>query len=335
MDDSLKGKKVLLIATAFFGYELKMKRSIEKMGAEVHFFDERSINKSWEKALIKISPGIFRRRTLKYYEQIIENCKNISFDYLYVYGATMIDRHILEIISSKVEITKKILYLADSKIGDRRYEEMYSFFDKVVTFDKGDYQYYKDKVDNISFLPLFYSDEYICDDNYTDIEYDISFVGTIHTDRMRFLNKIRKEAEKLGLKVMYYCYLPGKFMYFYYWIIDKEFRKMNINDFKYKKISANEIKKIMEKSYCILDAQYPKNRGLTMRTIETLGMKRKLITANNDIIDYNFYRENNIMLVERNEPHITKAFFESPYEQIDEEIYCQYHIDQWIKSLFS
>ena len=51
MGKTMNGLNVLLIATSFFGYEKKMKEAIEKNGAIVNYYDERSIKSSYEKAL--------------------------------------------------------------------------------------------------------------------------------------------------------------------------------------------------------------------------------------------------------------------------------------------
>ena len=51
---------------------------------------------------------------------------------------------------------------------------------------------------------------------------------------------------------------------------------------------------IFSDSRCILDAPQAGQVGLTIRTIECLGAKRKLVTTNSDIKNYDFYNENNI-----------------------------------------
>ena len=60
---NLDGKKILFIAPAFFGYEIKIADKMVALGAKVDFYDERSITKSYEKALLKINPQIFRKKT--------------------------------------------------------------------------------------------------------------------------------------------------------------------------------------------------------------------------------------------------------------------------------
>lgn len=334
MGKTMNGLNVLLIATSFFGYEKKMKEAIEKNGAIVNYYDERSIKSSYEKALLKLTPQIFKKKTIAYYKTIIAENKKTNYDIVYIYGATMIDSYIMELIRNNINAKKYVLYLADSVKNNRRYESLFAYFDKVVTFDRGDFNYYKAQYKNIHFLPLFYCDEYKGDiKNKSNTNYDLLFVGTIHSDRINFLEKIKSEADKYHLSTFYYCYLPSKFMYYYYCLKSKSFRRYKKDYFQYKKVNAQYVRDLMSMSKIIIDAQYPRNTGLTMRTIETLGMKRKLITANKDIVNYDFYNRKNICIVDRNNPQFSMDFIREPYVEVEGKIYNSYYIDNWIKKL--
>lgn len=63
MNKRLNNKKILFFSPAFFGYENKIKEKMEEMGAKVDLYDERSVSKSYEKAVLKINPNIFIRKT--------------------------------------------------------------------------------------------------------------------------------------------------------------------------------------------------------------------------------------------------------------------------------
>ena len=47
------------------------------------------------------------------------------------------------------------------------------------------------------------------------------------------------------------------------------------------------------------------------------------------IFFYLFYNPNNILVVDRNNPVIPDSFMESPYEEIPQDIYDKYYIDNW------
>ena len=89
---------------------------------------------------------------------------------------------------------------------------------------------------------------------------------------------------------------------------------------------------IFENSKCILDAPQAGQSGLTIRSIECLGAKRKLITTNEDIKKYDFYNENNILVFNDN-LEINNNFFSSPFIEINEDIYTKYSLRKWLETI--
>lgn len=71
-----------------------------------------------------------------------------------------------------------------------------------------------------------------------------------------------------------------------------------------------------------------------MRTIETVGFNKKLITTNKSISKYNFYNSNNIFILEEN-VSLSKLveFINSPISNIPLEIYDQYEITKFVETL--
>lgn len=329
---ALNGKKVLMIATAFFGYEQKMKQAMEELGCEVVFYDERSITSAAAKAALKISPAIFSGKTRRYYQRIVAENRGRHFDIVYIYGATMIDCKIVQMLKEAFP-ARYVLYLADSVLHQKRYEEMFPAFDVVATFDRGDYEVFKERYPNVAFLPLFFAKEYRKQAQTGDYDYDICFVGTIHSDRIRLLDTVKEQAEACGLRMYCYPFLPSRFIFNFYKLTKKEFRDKKPGDFQYDKLSAAQVSAIEQRSRALLDAQFPKNMGLTMRTIEAVGMQKKLITTNADVQNYDFYRPENILVVDRQAPEISKVFFQAGYCPIPEEIYEKYAITSWVSNL--
>ena len=95
------------------------------------------------------------------------------------------------------------------------------------------------------------------------------------------------------------------------------------------KLSSDDIANVIKKTRTIIDIQHPKQSGLTMRTLEIVGMKKKIITTNSDIVNYDFYNENNIAIIDRKSPLIDKNFINSPYVELDLAIYEYYSIKKW------
>ena len=119
-------------------------------------------------------------------------------------------------------------------------------------------------------------------------------------------------------------------MFNYYKITKKEFKNTVKNNFTFNKIDSSEIAEIINQTRTVLDIQHPKQTGLTMRTIEMLGMNKKLITTNADIKEYDFYNPNNILVIDRKNIVNYRGILSTPYQKVSEEIYEKYSLKNWI-----
>jgi len=130
-------------------------------------------------------------------------------------------------------------------------------------------------------------------------------------------------------------YFPSRLLYLKKKLSDPSFKGCSMSDFNYKMMPAIDAANLMAKSKAALDMQSPTQTGLTMRTIEVFGAKRKLITTNQQIRKYDFFNENNIMLIDLNFKEINLAFFETPFQEIPKEIYEKYSLNYWIDEVFA
>lgn len=323
----LKGKKILFFAPAFFGYELKILEKMKSMGAIVDFYDERSITKASEKALLKISSKIFARKTNKYYTKILADNRNKQYDYVLFIKCEMASVSILKQIKRMYEDAKMCLYLYDSIENVKGIKDKFQYFDKIMSFDRQDCLHNE----RMEFRPLFFCDEYRkVNISVKEIDYDISFIGTIHSDRFKIIKRVKEFCINNDKKTYWYLFLQSGFMFWYYKMTKKEFRGVKKNEFTFDKISSKKIADVVDRTRVILDVQAPNQTGLTMRTIEMIGMKKKLITTNVEIKEYDFYKPENIMVISRSDFEIDNSFFEQPYIEIDDNIYERYSLESWI-----
>lgn len=59
------------------------------------------------------------------------------------------------------------------------------------------------------------------------------------------------------------------------------------------------------------------------------GCKRKLVTTNSDIKNYDFYNENNILIY--SEPiDLDSPFFKNEYEELSDALYEKYSLKNWL-----
>lgn len=322
----LRQKNILFFSPSFFGYEKEIQNKMEEMGARVIFYDERPFTSSIEKALLKINPNIFYRKLDDYFLNIFNDVKSEHFDHIFLLKCETPTEKILDMFRSHFKDAKFCLYMWDSISNVKNIESKFKYFDLISSFDK------KDSLENnFNFRPLFYSDSYrIPLEKHKQVTYDICSFGTIHSDRFKIISKVEEEANNLGLNTYFFNFLQGQFMYYYYKLTKKEFKHSNINDFSFEKKSSKEITDIIRNSKAVLDIQHPNQSGLTMRTIEMLGMNKKIITTNSDIKNYDFYHPNNISIINRDSIEIDPNFLNSEYEPIDKEVYDKYSLKNWI-----
>lgn len=328
----LKNKKILFIAPSFFSYEQKIAKKMTDLGAQVDFYDERSITNYYSKALLKIYPQIFYKKSNEYYNVILKKIFANNYDYVFVIKCEMMPTEIIIKMKNLFRNAIFCLYLYDSLKNIKDISNKLRYFDRVFSFDRIDAENHK----NIIFRPLFFLDEYrrtkVCPTE-NEYQFDLSFLGTIHSDRFAIIKEIRKICDDWGLKFFSFQYLQSGFMYYCYKILKNEFRETSKNDFNYEKLESVNIAEIVDKSKVILDIQHPQQTGLTMRTIEMIGMNKKLITTNQDIKNYDFYDPYNILVIDRKNIKIPKEFFDAEYRPIDEKIYEKYYIESWINDI--
>ena len=137
-----------------------------------------------------------------------------------------------------------------------------------------------------------------------------------------------------NINTFFYFYSPSKILFFFQKLFKKDFRNIQWNEVSFKSLNKFDVIDIIKKSKCIIDIQHPNQTGLTMRTIEMLGAKKKLLTTNKEIEKYDFYNKNNIFVFDRNNPKIDVEFFIKDYESIDHITYEKYSINHWIKNIF-
>ena len=324
-------KSILLIAPKFFSYENEIKKELEKQGFQVDYFDERFGNNSLNKVIIRLKPPfIFNYLSKKYYKEIQKNVLNKEYEYIFFINAeTIIEESLLNL----KEIHKKgkfVLYMWDSFKNKKQTLTLIKYFDKVLTFDKEDLKYNK----KIEFLPLFYIDKFKKNQELEE-KYILSFIGTLHSDRAQILKKLKLKLEEKKISYYFYLYYQSRIILkIRKFLLDKNLRNIDLHSIIYKKLTFEKINEINSSSRIILDIENINQTGLTMRTIEVvLGMRKKLITTNKSIKKYDFYNENNILVINRDEPKIEEKFLESNYEELDERIYKKYSIDSWIKKI--
>lgn len=326
--------KILLIMPNFFNYPRIICDKLNEMGHEVDYYDDRPSTNSFIKALIRMNRKFVTIIIKKYFNKIIREIESKKY-----HKVILISGQSLSFSTDMLERIKKIqneaefiLYQWDSLKNFEYIKNFAPLFDRAYSFD------YNDVLANkyLSFLPLFYSDDYkrIGEESKNNFLYDFLFVGTAHPKKYYYVKKMSKELNSKFKNQLIYFYFPSKLVYIYRKLFNKEFRKAKINEFTFESINSKKLTKLISNSRCILDSAQGNQNGLTIRVIETLGAKRKIITTNEDIINYNFYLPENIYVYD-GKFDFSNVFFNSSYKELDSKIYNQYSLDNWLKILLN
>jgi hypothetical protein len=97
-----------------------------------------------------------------------------------------------------------------------------------------------------------------------------------------------------------------------------------------KRISYDDVLRHIASSKVIVDYVSDKQSGLTLRPLEALFFKRKLITNDKSIEKRDFYCKDNIFIIGKDEFKDLKTFIEGPYREIREDVVSRYDFSEWI-----
>lgn len=324
--------KLLLIMPRFFNYPELITEELENMGYEVDFFDDRPSTNAWIKAAIRINKNMIGRYIKQYFEEMMNTVRNKEYDVVFLISGQSLSfsEEMISEIKKCQEKAKFVLYQWDSQTNFPYIKQVQKYFDKCYSFDRSDVK----ETQNLKFLPLFYSNVYenIGTKNNEEYKYDFCFVGTAHPKKYKFIKMMSEQLKTVYPKQFIYFFFPSPIVYFYRKVRNKELRKAKYKEFHYEPLKGKEMNDVYEASRCVLDSAQDGQLGLTIRVLEALGAKKKLITTNEDIVNYDFYRPENIY-VYNGEIDLNNIFFKEEYKEIDSSIYEKYSLRSWLKEI--
>lgn len=327
-------KKILFIAPSFFGYENDIVQAMITLGAEVDYFDERPFKSSIAKIMNRLDFKFFIRRSIdKYYQGLLVQTASKNYDFLLVISPETLESKFIDKLKAANPEIVSILYMWDSFKNKPNANRLLGCFDNVFSFDLRD-----QTVDpKINFLPLFFNNDFNIDFNNSssEISYAVSFVGTIHSDRVKLSKKIIEQFKSKGLKTFSFYYCPSKLLFLLKKLFTSEYDFISYSEVSFEPISKSEIRNIFLHSSAVIDIQHPGQSGLTMRSIEMLGLRKKLITTNENIVNYDFFDKRNVLVVDRVTPVVSEEFISSKYNLSKVNLYSNYSLQSWVKSVFS
>jgi len=321
----LAGKRILFIGIGFYDYEAAIQNGLEDIGASVWFFLEQP---RWHQSslmrriasLFGISIAISRERYLR---RLLERVSSMTFDYVFVIKGEMLSDTFVSRLKAANRNAKFILYQWDSIRRVPGVEKLLPYFDRVLSFDRLDCLHHEDFV----FRPLFYRDPPERQGHEPPISYDLTFIGWLHSDRFSRLLEIEAELGRIGVRSHIYLY-TGIGTYLRYMMRGKR-GMLHI-----RKLSFEKMANIIAASKCVLDLPHAEQNGLTMRTIEAIGMRRKLVTTNMDIVNYDFFDRQIILPMRQLNAAAIAAFVKSSSPPVPYNVLRGYSMNSWLAEVF-
>lgn len=323
----LKGKKILLIMPYFHNYHELIADELEKAGANVWRLQDDFINDSvfyrfvWRK--VDCLKNIYVNKKFTSHLSVIPN----DLDYVFIIKGTALTEQVVQSIKDKSPSAIFINYQWDSIKNSPN---------ALLIADKCKYNYTFDPEDaerlSWKYLPLFYYGE---NNEKTVKRYDFAYVATLYYKRAKILNLIREYCEKNNYSLYEYVY-ANKWTFFLrkYILRDKNYRNIQKSDVRFSTLKKDELSQIYKLSRILVDYKVETQKGLTMRTIESIGFRCKLITNSNFVKECDFYTPNNIFVYDVEKFDIPKSFVESDYEELSSIIMQEYSCENWVKHIF-
>lgn len=233
-------------------------------------------------------------------------------DITFIIRPDLFDVSLLEKLKKKTE--NFIAYYYDSCKKYPKQVDLIPFFDEIYSYENEDIEKY-----NFIETSNFIYDESIVTE---DIRYDIFNISS-YDSRIDEINRIANALSDAGLKIY--------FILFY-------FKKLSfpnlISVTEY--LSLKETKKLISESRSMLDVQRIDQNGLSFRTFESLGYRKKLITTNKMVREYDFYHPNNILVINSNkiDTDEIKNFLKLAYVEISQDILKKYNLKSFTEKIF-
>lgn len=177
---------------------------------------------------------------------------------------------------------------------------------------------------HIKFEEQFFFESCVDENISHSIERDLLYIG-VDKNRQNIIKKVADEAELYDIDYQFILVRNGKKDQISY--DDRRIRIYN-NPIPYEDVLIED-----SKSKAILEIVKDNQTGLTWRALESLYLRRKLVTNNHHIKHTKLYNPHNIFILGIDENKELKRFIESPYQEADADLRYEFSFSRWAKNM--
>jgi hypothetical protein len=315
----IKGEKILFLTPEFYNYPLLIRDTMVSMGAEVDLFYNRPtsvLNKLYR----FFSSDMYEKAKEKYFKQLIKRTGSV-YDQILIIRADLIPDHFFAVLKHNYPDARFIQYIWDDIDLFPRLTETFRYFDRILSYNIIDCQKY-----GLVLRPFFFVRRPDTKQINKIIKNELFFIGAYHSDRLKVIKKVKALNPQIKFRTLFYIN-PITFLLY-------KIPLKDLSYFNFKKMKYAAMLETIENSTAILDIQNISQHGLTTRVFEALGAGAKVITCNESIVKYDFYKEANILIIDRENPLIEESWMSIPYEKYSDDFLHNYHISKWVTDVF-
>lgn len=329
-DESSGGRgHVLLVSPLTFSYHESISETLVSLGYAVTWWNDRPSNAIWYKIALRLFPSITIRLSEKAFLDRLQEIESSSISHVLVIKGEGVSRNVTEKIRKKLPSASMGLYLWDGIDNVKQAFDILPVFDSVSTFDPGDARKY-----GWRYRPLFWRNISLSKKAVSSPSYDWCFIGTVHSDRHRVIHRLRDRYKNI-YRSFVFCYFQSPLMLLLRKLSDRTLRSAPSDSLSTKPMSAANVAALVADSKSVLDVEHPKQRGFTMRTIETLLSGKKLLTTNRAILNSDLFHSSRVCVIDRNDPEIQSGFLDEPFVEVDEKLKNYYSCSGWVSELLN
>lgn len=320
---------VLLVSPLTFSYHLSISETLRSMGYAVTWWDERASSATWYKLALRLFPAMTVRWSERSFLKRLRKLDSASITHVLVIKGEGLSRRVVLKIRETLASASMGLYLWDGVENVKGVSKILTVFDSVATFDPVDA-----KAFGWTYRPLFGRNISANKDIDASMQFDWCFIGTIHSDRHRVIHRLRQRYGSLS-KNFVFGYFQSPVMLFMRRLLDWTLWLAPKGTLSTKPMSAADVAQVVECSRAVLDVEHPRQRGFTMRTIETLLAGKKLVTTNKHILNSDLYDPSRVCVINRINPYIPAEFLDQPYLPVSDSLRHYYSCEGWAAELLS
>jgi hypothetical protein len=314
----IKKKRIAIVTTHSFGYiDFLVDRLNEIENVDLTYVNIDSIPFSYKNLSSRIVnsirklfcfSGLKEKNRTKFIKKSILN--DNLFDQILIIRPDKLEKEALLFLrENSIQMT---CFLFDGIENFKDQKKTLSYFDTVYSYDKNDVEKYK-----FEFLTNYIFDNEIESNEISNYAFNISSFDV----RFSLLEKL---AQYLNENEISFRFIVKK---------NNIFKHKNI-EISNEYLPLNEVKEYIASSLVLVDLQMNNQVGLSFRIFEALGYKKKIITNNQDIVNYDFYNEKNIFVISEENYEIPLDFFKTQYVEIDSDILEKYSLKSWAFEVF-